>query len=156
MTPKEIVAKFAHSIKQFEPIAGQPSDSDLIIIWEVVAPLLLQIRYDETGAVHNLTGLIRTEAAYITLYGAALPEPARVGAYDPYIDNDDTAVVRAHTEAVYKAKRSDRNTYKTAKRETAQFILSVVDDTWVRELRNTKNLYTDVAPKALISHFQAG
>ena len=45
MTPEEIVAKFAHYLDQFEPIAGQPSDSDLIRIREVVAPLLLQIPY---------------------------------------------------------------------------------------------------------------
>ena len=83
MTPEEIVAKFTHSLDQFKPIAGQPSDYDLTRIREVVAPLLLQIPYDETGAVHNLIRLIRTEATYIARYGAKLPEPARVGAYDP-------------------------------------------------------------------------
>ena len=66
MTPEEIVAKFAKSLKKFEPIDGQPSDIDLMRIWEAVAPFLLQIPYDETGAVHNLIGLIRTEAAYTT------------------------------------------------------------------------------------------
>ena len=83
MAQEEIVVKFAHSLEKFEPISGQPSDSDLTIIREVVAPLLLQIPYDETGAVHNLISLIRPEAAYITRYGAAFPEPTRVGAYDP-------------------------------------------------------------------------
>ena len=119
MTPEEIVAKFAHSLDQFEPVAGQPSNSDLTIIREVVAPLLLQIPYDEMGAVHNLIGLIRTEAAYIARYGAAFPEPARVGAYNPSIDDDATAIVRAHTEAVHKAKRTDRATYETAQRGKA-------------------------------------
>ena len=47
-------------------------------------------------------------------------------------------------------------TYKTARRETAQFILAFVVDTWVRELRDTKTLYTDVVPKALLSHLQTG
>ena len=79
MTPEEIVAKFAHSLDQFKPIAGQPSDSDLIRIREAVAPLLLHISYNKTGAVHNLTGLIRLEAAYFARYGAAFPKPARVG-----------------------------------------------------------------------------
>ena len=46
MTPKEIVAKFAHSLNNFEPINGQPSDSDLAILREAVAPLLPQIPYD--------------------------------------------------------------------------------------------------------------
>ena len=59
MTSEEIVEKFAHSLDQFEPIAGQPYKSDLTRIREVVAPLLPQLSYDETGAVHNLVGLIR-------------------------------------------------------------------------------------------------
>ena len=83
MTPEEIVAKFAHPLDQFEPIFIQPSDSDLTRIREVVAPLLLQIPYEETGTVHNLIGLIRPEAAYIARYGAEFLKPARVGAYNP-------------------------------------------------------------------------
>ena len=63
MTPEEIVAKFAHSLDIFEPIVGQPYDSDLTRLREAVAPLLLQIPYDKTGAVHNLIGLIWPEAA---------------------------------------------------------------------------------------------
>ena len=132
MTPEEIVAKFAHSLKQFEPISWQPSDSNLTRIREVIAPLLLHIPYDETGAVHHLISLIRPEAEYITHYGAAFPEPARVGAYDPSINDDTTAVVRARTEAAHKVKRADRATYETARHETAQFILAVVNNTWVR------------------------
>ena len=65
MNPEEIVAKFAHSLDNFDPIVGQPSDYDLTIFREDVALLLLQIPYDETGAVHNLIGLIRPEAAYV-------------------------------------------------------------------------------------------
>ena len=106
--------------------------------------------------MHNLVGLIWLEASYITRYGAAFPKPARVGDYDPFVNNNTTAVVRARTEAAHKAKRTNRATYKTARRETVQFILAVVDNTWVRELRDTETLYTKVAPKALLSHLQAG
>ena len=63
MTPKDIVAKFAHSFDNFEPIVGQPSKYDLTRIQETVSPLPIQILYDETGAVHNLIGLIWPEAA---------------------------------------------------------------------------------------------
>ena len=62
----------------------------------------------------------------------------------------------ARTEAPHKAKRADRSTYETARQETAQFILAIVKDTWVRELRDMENFYTDVAPKALLSHLQVG
>ena len=57
--------KFTHALDQFEPIDGQPSESALTRIREVVSPILLQILYDETGAVHNLIILIRPEATYI-------------------------------------------------------------------------------------------
>ena len=60
------------------------------------------------------------------------------------------------TEATHKAKRANRITYKTARRETAQFILAIVEDTWVQELQYTETFYTDVAPKALLAHLQAG
>ena len=45
MTPEEIVAKFADALKHFEPIDGQPSDTVLNRIREVLATLLLQIPY---------------------------------------------------------------------------------------------------------------
>ena len=59
MTPEEIVAKFAHTLDNFEPIDGKPSNTDLTRLREAVAPLLMQIPYDETGAVHNLIGVPR-------------------------------------------------------------------------------------------------
>ena len=48
MTPEDIVAKFADALKKFEPIDGQPSETYLTRIWEVLATLLLQIPYDKT------------------------------------------------------------------------------------------------------------
>ena len=150
------MAKFAHSLDNFDLINGQPSDSDLTIIREDIAPLLLQIPYNETGAVHNLIGLIRPESAYVACYGEAFPDPKRVGAYDKNIDDNATAVVRAHSEAAHKAKRADRATYETARRETTQFVLTVVANTWVRELRDSNSLYTKVSPKDISAHLQAG
>ena len=132
MTPKEIVAKIAHSLDNSEPIVGEPSDSYLTRLREAVAPLLLHIPYDETGEVHNLIALIRLEATYLTRYGEAFPKPTRVGAYDKTIDDNATAVVHARTKAVHKAKCADRATYETVRQETTQFVLAVVADTWVR------------------------
>ena len=155
MMPEEIVEKFANSLEYFEPIDGQPSDTNLTRIWEFVALLLLQILYEKTGAMHNLIGLICPEAAYTTRYGAAFLESTRVGAYDTAIDDDATAVARACTEAAHKANRADCATYEMARRETAQFILSVVEDTWVREIHDKETLYTDFELKASLAHLKA-
>ena len=116
MTPEEIVAKFADVLEKFEQIDVQPSDTDLTRIREVVVPLLLQIPYKKTGGTHNLICLIWPMAAYTMRYGAEFAKPTRVGTYDTTIDDDDTAVVRARTDAVQKAKRADRGTYKTEQR----------------------------------------
>ena len=71
------------------------------------------------------------------------------------IDNA-AAVVRVSTEGAHKSKRADRGTYKTTRRETVQFILAVIEDTWVQELREPETFYTDITPEALLYHLQAG
>ena len=103
-------AKFADVLEKFEPIDGQPSNTDLMQIQEVVAPLLLQIPYNKTGGANNLIDLIRLVVAYTTRYRAEFVEPTRVGAYDATIDNDATAVSRVRTEAVHKSKRVNHGT----------------------------------------------
>ena len=107
-------------------------------------------------AVHNLIGPIRPEVAYVTRYGKAFPELIIVGAYDKNINNDATDVVSARSEAAHKSKRADCATYATAVREMTQFVLTVVANTWVRELRDSDSLYTEVYPKDLFAHLQAG
>ena len=150
------MAKFAHALNNLEPIDREPSDTDFTKIQEAVAPLLLHILYDETGADHNLIGFIRPEAAYIASYGEAFPNPTRVGTYDYNIDDNATAVVRTRYEAAHKAKHANRATFETERRETIQLVLVAVADTWVCELRDSDSLYTKVAPKELFAHLQAG
>ena len=115
MTPDEIVAKFATALDHFDPITDQPSDTDLTRLREVVAPLHLQIPYDETGGTHNLIGIIRAKPAYLKRYGEALPKPTRVGVYDLDIDNNAMAVIRARLEAAHKAWRADRATFENGR-----------------------------------------
>ena len=156
MTPKQIVAKFADTIKQFEPIDSQTYNTKLMRIREVVALLLLQIPYHEIGGTYNLIGLNRPVTAYTTHCDTEFVKPIRVGHYDATIDDNAMDVVRAHREAVHKVKRANRSTYETVRQETAQFILAVVKDPSVRELRETETFYMDVTPKALLAQLQTG
>ena len=57
-------------------------------------------------------------------------------------------------EAKHRARRVDRATYKTKRRETLHFILRVVEDTWVGELRDAIKFYTDVEPLAVLTHIR--
>ena len=156
MTPDKIVAKFAAALDHFYPILDQTLDTDHTRLREAVALLLLQVPYDETGGTHNLIGIIRSKTAYLKRYGEAFPEPKRIGAYDLEIDNDATAVVRAQLKAAHKARHADHATFETARWETIQSVLAVVADTWVRELRDPDTIYTEVEPKYLFAHLQAG
>ena len=156
MTPKEIIAKFAHVLDNFNLITGEPSNTNLTGLREAIAPLLLQILYEETGAVHNPIGLIWLKAAYVARYGEAFPESKRVRAYDTNIDDDSRAVVHARLEAAHKAKRADRATFESARRETTKLVFAIVADTWVRELRDTESLYTKVVPEDFFSHLKWG
>ena len=134
MAPEDIVAKFADALEKFYLIDGQSYNTDLTRIREVVAPLLLQIPYNKTRGTHNLIGPIQPVAAYATRYGTEFAEPTQVGTYNATINDDATVVVRARTEVAHKAKRAYRGTYEMERRYTAQFIIAVVEDTWVREL----------------------
>ena len=154
MTPDEIVTKFSAALDNFE--LDQPSDSDLTRLREAIALLLLQIPYDETGGTHNLIGIIRAKPAYLKRHSKTFPEPTRVGAYDLDIDDNTTAVVRARLKAAHKAQRADRATFDTARQETTQFMLAVVADTWVRELRDLDTIYTEVDPRDLFAQLQRG
>ena len=73
MTSEEIVAIFATALDNFEPITGQPTNTDLTRLWEAVAPLLIQIMYDKTGRKHNLIGLIWSKLAYVIRYTRRSP-----------------------------------------------------------------------------------
>ena len=57
---------------------------------------------------------------------------------------------------MHKTKRAKRSTYKTARHDTAQFILTVIEYMWVQELWNPEIFYTDVAPNALLAHLKEG
>jgi hypothetical protein len=152
MTPEEIVAKFAEAKDNFEPIQGQPGDVDLKRIRETLSPLLLQIPFDEMEGKDNLVGLIQPTAAYKRKYGRAFVIPTRLGAYDTTIAKDATAVTRSRAETEHRARRKDYTTYETARREARLFIQAVVEDTWIRALRDPDTLYVDVAPADFLEH----
>ena len=49
-------------------------------------------------------------------------------------------------------KRADYDVYDTAIRCTQNFIIEVVEDTWICELRDPISRYNDAAPRAIMLH----
>ena len=51
-----------------------------------------------------------------------------------------------------QVKHADYDAYDTAIRCTRNFIIAVVEDTWIRELRDPISRYNDVSPQAIMLH----
>ena len=74
--------------------------------------------------------------------------------YYASIRDEEKAPVRARKESIHKAWRSDFTTFEAAEREAGKFILGVVKDTWVRELKREKMYYTLVTAGKMLAHLQ--
>ena len=73
---------------------------------------------------------------------------------DATIADDSKPVVCARSEAKHQARFTNHITYEMARREMKPFILKVVEDTWVRKLKDVETFYTNVSPMALIKHIK--
>ena len=155
MKSDEIQLLFTTALETYAPVEGQPSDTELSTLQETLTALLLPIAYDGEKGIHNLVGLIMDEDAYKTCHGANLPTPSRPAIYDVDIPIDTSNAVRVRREAAHTSKKKDYRLFAAVERESRKFVLDIVEDTWVRELRAPDLFYTAVNPRALLSHLQA-
>ena len=84
MKPEDVPLLFAEMASTYEPILGQPSDSEIFKITEVLSEALYQIPYDDEKCVHNLVGLIQDKTSYTAEYTAAFTSPKKPGIYDSH------------------------------------------------------------------------
>ena len=154
MTPEDITTLFAEASELFAAIVGQPTEANLHELRGVIYPILLTIPFDAVNAKQNLVGIIDDPVEYAAEYGQAFARPERKGAYDPLIPADATNLVRAKGEALWTAAGADEVSYSTAERCTRTFILSKVEDTWMRELCHARTFYfyTKVHAITLLDH----
>ena len=64
MKPEDVPLLFAEMASTYEPIIGQPSDSDIVKMGEVISEDLYQFPYDDEKIIHNLVGLIQDKGSY--------------------------------------------------------------------------------------------
>ena len=95
-----------------------------------------------------------SDAAYTARYTTTFPPPQHVSHYDSTIADDAEKGARAKAESKHNLKKVDNNMYVSACRETSKFMLAVVEDTWVRELRDPDIFYAAVLPRNLLDHLQ--
>ena len=155
MKLEKIQSLFATKRETYAPVEGQPSDPDLSALRETLTALLLTIAYDGEKGIHNRVSLIMDEDAYKERHCANFPTPSRLSIYDVDIPIDASNAVRVHREASHTAKKEDYILFAAAKHESSKFILAVVEDTWVRKLRDPNLFYMAVNPRYLLTHLQA-
>ena len=138
MKPDEIATQFAEATLSFDQIIGQPTDSDIVRMFEAMAHILLTVPYDEAHASHSLIGLLYSEAEYMVEYIDAFVTPTKPGIYDTTIPADASDGLRAKMEAIHKAFRSDYGLYEAAERGARQFIIEVVEETYIHDLKHSR------------------
>jgi hypothetical protein len=155
MKPDEIVIQFAEVTFSFHNIIGQPTDSGIVRLFEAMAHILLTIPYDEAHGKHSLIGLIYSKAEYMAEFTTEFIHPTKPGIYDTTIPDNATYGLRATKEAVHKAVRSDYGLFEAAERGFRQFILDVVEETYIRDLKHSRFFYTRVSPIEFLNHLQS-
>jgi hypothetical protein len=154
MTPTTLAVALATAKSAFLPIAGQPTDNDLVRINDTLVPILLKIMYEHANGVQNLWGLIADTDRYLHHYNLAFVRPAtRPAVYDPDIAEGASRVERTRSEASWATRIQDYDAYEAAESGAKAFIEAVVKDTWIRNLRDPETFYSNVTALELSTTF---
>ena len=97
--------------------------------------ILLPFPYNSEKGVHNMIGLVLDKENYRYRYQYKFPMPNKWSVCDDTIPTNATNVVQSKSKAVHTVKIADYLIFAAAVRENCDFILAVVEYTWVRELR---------------------
>ena len=95
MLSDDISTLFAKALKKFESVLGQPTDSHLAELREVLSQVILVVLYDDGNGVHNLVGIIEDPTTYTMDYTTSFPQPRKPTIYDMSINYNEKAPVRA-------------------------------------------------------------
>ena len=157
MKTTEIQASFVALLDNFEPITGQPTDEDLTRLNLACLSAIVPIPFDRELGQHNLMGLLLSDADYTqrNSKGVVFPTYNRPPIYDTTIAKDASFGDRAQKEAIHKARIEDWKTFDCAQREVRNFIISAVEDTWIRELQDPITGYSHQAPRGILEHLWA-
>ena len=155
MKPDEIVTQFAEATLSFDNIIGQPTDSDIVRLFEAMTHILLTVPYDEAHGKHSLIGLIYSKSEYMAEFTDEFIHLTKPGIYDITISDGASDGLRSMKEAIHKAVRSDYGLFEAAERGARQFIIDVVEETYIRDLKHSRFFYTRVSPIEFLNHLQS-
>ena len=93
MDPEEADSLFAEKLNVFDPISGQPTDTELMQLRKELTLTLLPLPYNIGKGIHNLMGLVTEKDDYRVRYGANFPKTTRPAVYNKDISNNAKNVV---------------------------------------------------------------
>ena len=107
MKPEEVQLLFAAQLDVFDPILGQPTDTELMQLRKELTLIPSPLPYDLEKGIHKMMGLVMDEDDCKVRYGANFPKTTRPTVYNEDISNNTTNVVQAKAEAVHVDKIAD-------------------------------------------------
>jgi hypothetical protein len=156
MTPDAITLLFKEAHDSFPPIEGKLTDDNLLLIWETLLPILMEILYNQLGGIHSLTAILMDTVMYAADHGGnAFKRPVRLPLYDGSIANDATTVIRVQAEVAHKACLDDYASYEAAERGASKFLQETVNEVWFKDLKDANTFYTKVSALEIISFLDA-
>ena len=105
MNSEDIRATFADAEATFTPIVDRPNDTDILRITNALAPLLLEIPYDD-GAMgrHNICGIIAPRPTNTPYTARAFSAQPKLAASDPTIIKTTKVAVQHMKSRAWNAK----------------------------------------------------
>ena len=111
--------------------------------------------YDKLINQHILSGVILIEDRYKHIYNQGpYVVPSVVSVYNVTIDANAEKTIIKRAELAHEAKRSDRSLYDAVDTVCVKFIMSVVNETWYKELEDADTFYTNVTVQQLLKHLK--
>ena len=151
--PAELTLVTQKATKGFTVIVDRPMDNDLIEIRQLLVPVLMKTTYDELTLQHNLSGVILPADSYEQIYkNGAYTIPSFIPLYDDNIDKDSTRLEINRAKGKHEVRRNNRQLYKTSDNACRSFIMTVVDETWYKEIEDPDTFYTKVTAIKLLEH----
>ena len=129
MLHEELSTLFKAAREDFEVKNGQPTDTYLVKIRDVITFIFLLASYDEEHGEHNLVGLVWSTSKYKATHqgNLAFHSPTIPAIYDPKILDDEKTTIVRKKEITQKARVNEYKLFAKAKLEARALILHAVD-----------------------------
>ena len=154
--PADLTLAIVKATERFFSSAIKPTDEYIFSIKTFLTAILVRVNpYDETNNQHNLAGVVLASSFYQSIYNKGpFVVPEVVTVYDIAIDVMTAKTLVKRAELAHEAKQSNRAIYDAADTSCVHFIMSVVDKTWYKELKDPDTFYMNVTALQLLDHLE--